>query len=64
MSNKKTLSVQLEKSEYNRLEALAKAENRSLSSYLRNVLTVSNVLPGCSDTGSKHAKSRRLPLAA
>ena len=64
MSTKKTLSVQLEKSEYNRLEALAKAENRSLSSYLRNVLTVSNVLPGCSDTGSKRTKSRRLPLAA
>ena len=64
MSTKKTLSVQLEKSEYNRLEALAKAENRSLSSYLRNVLTISNVLPGCSDTGSKRAKSRRMPLAA
>jgi hypothetical protein len=64
MSNKKTLSVQLERSEYSRLEALAKAENRSVSSYLRNVLTVSNILPGCTHTQPATKKSRALKKAA
>ena len=64
MSNKKTLSVQLETSEFNRLKTLAKAENRSVSSYLRNVLTVSNILPGCTHTQNGIKKSRALKKAA
>lgn len=58
MSSKKTLSVQLETSEFNRLKSLARAERRSVSSYIRNVLTVSNILPGCNDTQpGKHVRN-------
>ena len=64
MSNKKTLSVQLETKEFNHLKTLAKAENRSVSSYLRNVLTVSNILPGCTHTGTPARKARTLKKAA
>lgn len=64
MSNKKTLSVQLEAKEFNHLKTLAKAENRSMSSYLRNVLTVSNILPGCTHTKATGSKSRTVKKAA
>jgi hypothetical protein len=47
------------------IQNLAKAENRSVSSYLRHVLTVSNILPGCSDTGRpKRNRSIRVQKAA
>lgn len=64
MKPKKTLSVQLDQSELERLRQLAKAENRTVSSYLRNVLIQTNILPGCISTQKAGRKSRRLPLAA
>lgn len=64
MKPKKTLSVQLEQSELERLRQLAKAENRTVSSYLRNVLIQTNILPGCIATQKTARKSRRLPMAA
>lgn len=64
MKAKKTLSVQLDQSELERLRELAKAENRTVSSYVRNALIMTNILPGCISTPKVSRKSRRLPLAA
>lgn len=52
----------MEAQDAERIQALAKAENRTVSSYLRNVLVASNILPGCSDT--RRGKSRRASVVA
>lgn len=50
MSSKKTLAVQVTAEDYAFIESKAVAENRTVSSYLRNVMIGAGVLPRCSDT--------------
>ena len=64
MSKKKTVGVQVTKDEYDRIESLANAETRTISSYLRHVLYTQNILPRCSATKQPaKADRRRVALA-